>query len=366
MNKVTTINLNGKAYQLEEKGYQALHTYLERAGDSLAENPDKKEILTDLEQAIADKCERFLQGKKDVIDAEEVTTILSEMGPVQTDDTETKTSGSSQPKRLYIIPKGGMIMGVCNGLAAYLGVDVTIIRVIFVVLAFATGGFWILVYLLLGFLLPYAKNEAQLAEAYGRRVTAQEIVDNAKDRAKDLEPALTNVGNAIGKMVRIAFGITAVILAIMLGLATTAWLSVLWWLAFGNLHLTAQLSTLSPWLMAAAASALYFLVAIPLFATSRACQRVARQQELSPLGRNLNRFGFGLWFAALAVIIVAASSGFDRVRDYVNTNHGYLDVGNHHVCVDRPICHPDTHRKDNPMFMPDGMPEVPPTPQLIQ
>src|SRR5262249_42716164 len=53
MQKVITINLNGNAYQLDERGYDAMRAYLEQAERQLAGNPDQAEILADLEQAIA-------------------------------------------------------------------------------------------------------------------------------------------------------------------------------------------------------------------------------------------------------------------------------------------------------------------------
>src|SRR5262249_48718950 len=60
MQKVITINLNGNAYQLDEAGYEALVAYLDRAERQLRDNPDRAEILADLEQAIAEKCLRYL------------------------------------------------------------------------------------------------------------------------------------------------------------------------------------------------------------------------------------------------------------------------------------------------------------------
>ena len=48
-----------------------------------------------------------------------------------------------------------MIAGVCGGLAEHLGMDPTLMRVIFVVVA-AFGGSSILVYILLALLLPEA------------------------------------------------------------------------------------------------------------------------------------------------------------------------------------------------------------------
>ena len=84
MQKVVSINLNGNAYQLEEPGYEALRVYLERAESRLQTNPDRLEIMADLEQAVAEKCGRYLGPNKAVVTAAEIETIIREMGPVET------------------------------------------------------------------------------------------------------------------------------------------------------------------------------------------------------------------------------------------------------------------------------------------
>jgi len=83
MQKVITINLNGNAYQIEETGYGALVGYLDGAQRQLRDNPDRMEIVADLEQAIADKCARYLNPQKTVVAAREVDDIIREMGPVE-------------------------------------------------------------------------------------------------------------------------------------------------------------------------------------------------------------------------------------------------------------------------------------------
>src|SRR5512144_2640304 len=55
MQRVTSVNLNGNAYQVEEGAYDALVAYLNRARTLLDKNPDRAEIIADLEQAIADR-----------------------------------------------------------------------------------------------------------------------------------------------------------------------------------------------------------------------------------------------------------------------------------------------------------------------
>lgn len=59
----------------------------------------------------------------------------------------------SEPKRLYRSRTDRQFAGVCGGLAQYLGVDATIIRIAFVVLALA-GGPGLLLYLILALVVP--------------------------------------------------------------------------------------------------------------------------------------------------------------------------------------------------------------------
>ena len=193
MNKVTTVNLNGRAYQVEEQAYEALRAYLDEAARLLADDPDCKEIMADLEQAIGDKGARLLGPGKNVLGEAEMKRILSEMGPVET-GTEAAgaapgagASSTSGPKRLYLVREGEMIAGVCNGLAAYLGVDPTIVRLVFVVLLFLSGGLIAIAYLVLMFVVPTAKTAEERAAARGLPFNAQELVEQAKHHYADLK-----------------------------------------------------------------------------------------------------------------------------------------------------------------------------------
>ena len=84
------------------------------------------------------------------------------------------------PRRLYQIREGAVISGVCKGLAAYLNIDVSIIRILFVVLVILTGGVWILVYIVMMFVIPYAQTSEQHAAAHGWPFNAEELVARAK------------------------------------------------------------------------------------------------------------------------------------------------------------------------------------------
>ena len=199
MNKVITINLNGNAYPLEESGYEALRAYLENASRSLQGNPDRDEILADIEQSIADKFRAALGPYKTVVASKEVEAIIAGMGPVEGDSSESAT-GAAGPgaaaaqdapaggspasggsvRRLYRIRDGAMLGGVCNGLAVYFGIDATIVRIAFVLLAFVSG-IGALAYLIMAIVVPRAKTPEEMAAATGSPSTAQEFIRRAKE-----------------------------------------------------------------------------------------------------------------------------------------------------------------------------------------
>lgn len=58
-----------------------------------------------------------------------------------------------EPKKLYRIPSEGMIGGVCAGLGEYLAIDVTIVRLIFVLLTLA-GMSGLLIYIIMLLIVP--------------------------------------------------------------------------------------------------------------------------------------------------------------------------------------------------------------------
>jgi phage shock protein PspC (stress-responsive transcriptional regulator) len=194
MQKVVNISLNGIAYQLEEPGYNQLRVYLERAEARLKDSPDRTEIMNDLEQAIGEKCARALSPHKTVVNEAEIAKILEEMGPVES--AEEKADGgasegakteraapsfSGEPrKRLYNIREGAMWAGVCNGIAAYINVDVTWVRLAFVLVTIFSWGGLILVYIALAFIVPTANTAEDRAAAFGAPFSTEEFLGRAK------------------------------------------------------------------------------------------------------------------------------------------------------------------------------------------
>lgn len=216
MRQVITINLNNNAYQVEDEGYAALRDYMATAERRLADYPDRQEILADLEQAIADKCDSFLGAHKNVITTAEVSQILREMGPVAGSDDEatrpqgnpstdtpeqgftTATGPRQQPRRLYRLAEGKLLGGVCTGLAAYFGIDVVWVRALWVLMTLFTG-VWLLVYVAALFIVPKAETPAERAQAHGTPFNAQDLIDSAREHYASARHSYSQYRSQLGQ-----------------------------------------------------------------------------------------------------------------------------------------------------------------------
>jgi phage shock protein C len=61
---------------------------------------------------------------------------------------------SGDYKWLYRSLDERMLAGVCGGIADYLNIDPTIVRLIFVALGFTSIGTWLLIYLVMAIIMP--------------------------------------------------------------------------------------------------------------------------------------------------------------------------------------------------------------------
>lgn len=156
-----TARLNRSTLQFEEAAYARLASYLEEAARTLAGNPDQAEILADLEQAIADKCHGRMSSGPATVSLAELEPVLEEIGSVQVPGGAQAEPQPARPstRPLQQVSEGALISGVCQGIASYFGLDVTLVRVIALLLLFVSGGGMILVYLILMLLLPFAPRQ---------------------------------------------------------------------------------------------------------------------------------------------------------------------------------------------------------------
>jgi phage shock protein PspC (stress-responsive transcriptional regulator) len=90
-----------------------------------------------------------------------------------------------------------MVGGVCAGLGTYLRIDPTLVRLFFVLLAFAEGIGFVL-YLILWVLTPREDRVEELSLEGNVRVGAVEIADKAREMGEEAREGLMASGHQAG------------------------------------------------------------------------------------------------------------------------------------------------------------------------
>jgi phage shock protein C len=80
------------------------------------------------------------------------------------DDRAMNEPNNGATKRLYRIRDGRLVAGVCAGLAAYFGVDPTLVRLAFALLT-VFGGAGVLLYLVAWVVIPDETEGTSIAES---------------------------------------------------------------------------------------------------------------------------------------------------------------------------------------------------------
>jgi phage shock protein C len=125
MKRVISMHLDGRIFQIEDDGYDALSNLLSRQSNR-----------NDVEKQFADNLERKLSGNKNVITYLDVIEVGYNLG--------FSASDTQRAKRLYRQPKNKIIAGVCTGLGEYFDIDPVMLRIAFLTTFFmASMGFWI-------------------------------------------------------------------------------------------------------------------------------------------------------------------------------------------------------------------------------
>ncbi len=159
MKKTLSINISGILFHIEEDGYDTLKNYLESINTHFSGYSDSKEIVSDIENRIAEIFLSYLKNNNQVITAENVTRLIEKMGTIadfssleEKEEAEEVVDPASDDFYKYVTPPnaepGGykklmrmehkkILGGVCAGIAHYFSIDALWIRLIAILLLFS-------------------------------------------------------------------------------------------------------------------------------------------------------------------------------------------------------------------------------------
>lgn len=187
MKKTLNVAIGGCSFTIDEDAYMALESYLDSFKAGLDSSSSSSQVMDELEMRIADLLKVQI-GRREVIDLNMVNAVLNQIGPVAPRPQQTNNNAGQQTqeetysgqqykeavRKFYRDAEKKRIAGVCSGLALYLNIDVTLIRIVFLVaLICGSAGFWI--YLVLWIVAPEARTAAEKCELRGIPATAENI-----------------------------------------------------------------------------------------------------------------------------------------------------------------------------------------------
>ncbi len=231
MKKTLTVNLSNIVFHIDDDAYEMLQIYLSEISEHFKSEDERKEIMNDIEARIGELFTEKLQKNKNVVNLTDVQEIIEIMGkPSQyTGEDEEPESPKSEKKqqksrRFYRDPENAVLGGIAGGLAAYFSLDVTLIRILLVVLVFLGVGFIVPIYIVVWFVAPQAVTASQRLEMQGEDVTVDSIktemnnVKNYMDSDK-FKQSSTTVGERILDIMsvffKVVFGFVGAVLGVV-------------------------------------------------------------------------------------------------------------------------------------------------------
>lgn len=387
MKKTLTVNLGGTVYHIDEDAYRLLDNYLLNLTHFFRKQEGADEIVDDIEMRISELFTEKLAGLKQVITLTDVEEVIARMGkPEDFDDSDAAEAGgansgadaatdaasassgentssddnrsgdassndapssdassdenaSSQQdgvqRRLYRDPDNRLMGGVAAGLAAYFGWDVTLMRVLMIVLCFVPYCPMILCYLLGWLIIPEAHTAAEKLSMRGEAVTLENIgrtvtdgfekvadgmndcVNSAKSRTfmQKLGDGIVTVAAILFKVFLIALIILCCPLLFFFALALVGMflLAILMIVTGGAVFYEflpdlsmGAFSHLSPLMTLASFVAGMLSIGIPLAALVHVVLR--RLFQWAPMGNVVKWFMLILWVASVVMLIFALTA----------------------------------------------------------
>lgn len=205
MKTTENISLAGYAFIIESDAYDELRSYLETVRQSFDENESADEIVSDIEERIAElMAEKCRPGM--VVNMSMVNEIEKRIGnPDELGQEDSRQESGSDVKkspkkrildrRLYRDMDERILGGVCSGLGVYFNIDKVLFRIAFIIaffIGFADKGLFsisVIVYLVLWIAAPAARSVEQKCKMKGKPINLESYHSKEFDARKEIRDA---------------------------------------------------------------------------------------------------------------------------------------------------------------------------------
>ncbi len=207
MNKISNINLGGFPFTIDEDAYEALDKYLKTIHQHFRNSEGYEEITTDIETRMAELFQEKLEGRP-IVTLPDVKNVIAIMGTPEdfgaaepfAEEIPRSSSGKFKiktGKRLFRDPEHEAIAGVCSGIAAYFGIqDPLWVRLAFILFAL-TGGFALVVYIVLWAVVPKADSASDRLAMRGEPANVENISKIIEEELEHVSKRVSELGEEL-------------------------------------------------------------------------------------------------------------------------------------------------------------------------
>jgi len=334
MKKTITVNLNGRVFTIDEDAYRLLDNYLNNLRIYFRKEEGASEIIADFEARIEELFSEKTRAGFEVITIEQVEEVIARVGKPgdfadsEDSEEEKKQTFFTEPKvvtkKFYRNMDDKMFGGVCSGIAAYFGWNVLAVRIIAIILIFATQLMIVPFYIIAWILFPGAYTAEQKLQMRGKPITVENI---GKTVAADTgTETITQNRGCLSGFIDLFVGLAKVFL---IGLGILIGLPLLFALVIIIIVLIATLFGVGGGLLGGmtgllpsflimnhpvwSTTSFLFVLGIPIAALIYAV--IAYFAKLKPINHSLRLAFIFIWILALILFL---SSGFKINKDNWN------------------------------------------------
>lgn len=301
MKKTNNISLGKCVFCIEEDAVVKLQQYIKTLEDHYLKEEGGQEIMNDIEVRLAELFTGYQKtNNREYIVMDDVQNAIKIMGtPNDIIDEEVKEEPKkSKTRKLYRDVDQRIIAGVAAGLAQWLDIPITVIRILFLLLFFLGGGS-VLLYIICWIIIPPATSSTQKLEMQGESVNisniAKKSIENIQKTANN--DTLINIGNVMVKIIFSVILMLASIIAIAITVVSVVNISLSD--SFFNLFTIQNASTL---VIIMADVALYLVAIIPIALLIWVCCAILfmnwKMQTIVPICM------FTVWILAITFFII--------------------------------------------------------------
>ena len=178
--------------------------------------------MYDIEIRIAEIFRENLD-KREVVNSDDVEKVIAQIGTPEAiegqseENAERENPQEKTRKELFRDMKKGKIAGVCAGLAQYIGLDIALMRIAWIVLCICSVGFSLVAYIILWVAVPEAETASDFLKMQGKPInfdSLKEAGQKVNSFYNENKSEIAKTGAGIWKVVRVILGWIMVILAV--------------------------------------------------------------------------------------------------------------------------------------------------------